>query len=372
MRPFVVITAIELTALFATGATADRFERPSSHAGSSFISLTRFSGFAHAAGRAPGETVITSPEIDPQIAWDELVVSWNVRDADVGLKVEACGIYADHRTRFYTLGRWAADNQHRPRESVNGQRDADGDVRTDTLVLVRPGAHLQLRLTFSGAGTRSSRLLKFLGLSFCDSRRQTSELPPNRGVWGKSLPVPERSQLEYATGRDWCSPTSVSMALGYWAKRLNRPDLERDVPEIAAGVFDPQWPGTGNWPFNTAYAGRFDGLRAYITRLSDVSELEDWVAAGVPVVVSVSPGVLNGKPDLPDTGHLVVCVGFTTEGDVIMNDPWAHRDQGQPVRRTYRRQNLAAAWNRSHRTVYLIYPTSAKIPKDRFGHWEHR
>jgi len=116
-----------------------------------------------------------------------------------------------------------------------------------------------------------------------------------------------------------------------------------------------------------AYAGSFSGMRAYVSRFSDVSELEDWIASGIPVAVSVANTVLKGVPprEGPD-GHLVVCVGFTEKGDVIVNDPGTR----QQIRRVYPRENLVKAWARSQNTVYLIYPQGANIPDDRFGHWD--
>jgi hypothetical protein len=156
------------------------------------------------------------------------------------------------------------------------------------------------------------------------------------------------------------------MVLGYWAKVLNRPKLDHDVPLVAKAVFDPQWPGTGNWPFNTAFAGSLRGLRAYVTRLSDVSELEDWIAKGMPVIISVSYDTLRGLADRrPSDGHLVVCVGFTESGDVVVNDPGTAKE----IRRTFLRQNLVAAWAASRNTVYLIHPLSFPPPRDRFQHW---
>ena len=95
-----------------------------------------------------------------------------------------------------------------------------------------------------------------------------------------------------------------------------------------------------------------------------MSELEDWIAAGLPVVVSVDYTALKGEAGRP-SGHLVVCVGFTEQGDVIVNDPGTRHE----IRRTFPRKHLIAAWDRSHRTVYLIYPESARVPLDRFGHW---
>jgi hypothetical protein len=154
------------------------------------------------------------------------------------------------------------------------------------------------------------------------------------------------------------------MLLAYWADRLQRRELARDVPEVAAGVHDPNWPGTGNWPFNTAYAGSFAGLRACVTRLGDVSELEQWVRAGVPVAASLTYSVLKGEPD-QDDGHLVVCVGFSDQGDVVLNDPGSRRER----RKTVARDRFTAAWARSHRTVYLVYPETFTPPPDRYGHW---
>ena len=135
------------------------------------------------------------------------------------------------------------------------------------------------------------------------------------------------------------------------------------VPDVARYVNDPEWPGTGNWAFNMAFAGAHNGLHAYVTRLSDVSELEEWIGCGVPVAVSVSYSALRGEPK-PDSGHLVVCVGFTKTGDIVVNDPG--RSQ---VRQIYTRPNLVRAWRHSENTVYLIYPQNHSMPPDRFGHW---
>jgi hypothetical protein len=153
----------------------------------------------------------------------------------------------------------------------------------------------------------------------------------------------------------------------WWSKRASRPEFDHAVPVVADAVYDANWKGTGNWPFNTAYAGSFPGMRAYVTRLSDVSELEEWIANGLPVGLSLCYDRLRGKrKEGPSNGHLVVCVGFTPEGDVIINDPGTRLN----VRKTFPRENLISAWAMSHNAVYLIYPENSDLPKDRFGHWD--
>ncbi|HUD49863.1 MAG TPA: C39 family peptidase [Candidatus Baltobacteraceae bacterium] len=326
-----------------------------------FIGIHKFEDFQTDTA-TNGDVVQLSPVIKPPIQWNELIASWNAAPITGTMKVEARGIYPDHQTKFYTLGVWSSSAQ---RHSARGQKDADGNVRTDTWIVKRPGAGAQLRVTWSGATPG----LKFLGLSFLDNRARPDPLPPNRAAWGVIIATPERSQHSYPQEQGWCSPTSLSMVLARWSDVLRRPELDVDVPKVAESIFDSSF-GTGNWPFNTAFAGSFEGMRAYVTRFSDISELEDWIVAGIPVVISAPWHLL--QPGRTDTGsgHLTVCIGFTETGDVVINDPATNLQKGQHVRHIYTRQNVINAWRQSRNTVYLVYPESAKLPADRFGHWD--
>ncbi len=367
----IILAALILATITLEASPAAAESRLARHNRSHFLALTDFANFAPTAGERPGEIVLTSPELEAPLAWNELVVSWNAEmPSGTYLKIEARAMRENGAPKYYTLGLWSPDPALHPRESVLNQQDDNGTVLTDTLVLQQHVRRVQLRLTLGGPGEQTLPRLKLIGLSFLDSQTQCTPLEPNRAAWGKIIPVPERSQVGYEGGRGWCSPTSVSMALAYWAKVLNRPELDWDVPQVASSVYDKNWPGTGNWPFNTAFAGSLPGLRAYVTRLDDVSELEDWIAAGVPVILSVAYDTRQGRPVAKGSGHVLVCVGFTAQGDVVVNDPWAHRERGQTVRKTFSRQSVIAGWSHSRNTVYLIYPETAKLPRGRFGHWE--
>jgi hypothetical protein len=375
-----------LAAARLTGLNTPR--RMSESQSARFIGFRQFGHWAKSVGNFDTETVLTSQPIESGISWNELIASWNAQTpTGTGLKLEARGIYPDHTTKFYTVGIWSSDPgitafekdakpSGYPRESVNGQKDADGDVRTDTLALKRPGAKLELRITLTANTTSTPATkpeLKYLGLSFLDTRApQPSELERTKHpAWGKVIEVPERAQGNYAHGAVICSATCTSMTLSYWAKAASRSELDVDVPEVVDGVYDRAYDGTGNWPFNTAFAGKFPGMRAYVSRFTSISELEDWIEAGVPVVCSVAYSVLKGKPrSATESGHLVICTGFTAEGDIILNDPALNPKRGLRVRTPYPRQQFLAGWKDSRNTVYLIYPESKKLPANRYGHWD--
>jgi hypothetical protein len=335
---------------------------------SQFTGFTHFKSFT-SSRTDEGQMILLSPEMKTAGEWNELVVSWNTT-APVGsyLKVEARAAGPDFSTKFYTMGMWAPDDKALPRASVSGQKDADGRVDVDTLVLNRPANTVQVRFTLGGTGGALPSM-KFLGLSFCNTNVTPEILAPNRAAWGETIPVTERSQQSYPGGNGWCSPTSLSMVMAYWGARSNRPDWNLDAPEVAAGVFDHNFKkATGNWPFNTAFAGNRDGMRAYVTRFSDISELEDWIAAGIPVIISARYDLLQDGRAEDLNGHLTVCRGFTEQGDLVINDPWSDL-KVESVRHIYKRENVRRAWATSHNTVYLVYPEKSKVPDDRLGHW---
>lgn len=331
--------------------------------GAQFISFTQFGGFEENVGQH--ETVLISPLVTTRIQWNELVASWNT-DCPPGtwLKIEARAVYPQGATKYYTLGEWSPDPLLHPRRSLRNQKDAQGDVATDTLVLVQRSQRLQCRITL-GTEERSKPRLRFLGFCLKNTAEVPARLPPNGAAWGRTLDVPERSQMDYPGGHALCSPTTLSMILGFWAKQLHQPKLDVGVPEICGAVYDSAWPGVGNWSFNAAFAGSLPGMRAYVARFTDVSELEDWIVRGIPVGLSVCYNRLRGIDGEP-SGHLVVCVGFSPDGDPILNDPGTSRN----VRKVFRRENFINAWAYSKNTVYLVYPVSAATPLDRFGHWQ--
>ncbi len=304
---------------------------------------------------------------EASVPFDEAIVSWNVEHPEGAvLKVEARAIQDGVPTKWYTMADWSYDTSLHPRESINGQKDDHGTVDTDTLRLKQPAQQIELNVTMQNDGTGEAPSLKYLSVCFSDTQDPKADEPKASDAWGKTLDVPERAQNNYPNGGVLCSATSVSMMLWHYANVLNRPELNQDVPVVESMVWDSVFKGAGNWPFNTAYAGSFPGMRAYVARFAAISDLEKWIAAGLPVVCSVSFDLLRGKPLSPEeSGHLIVLVGFTKDGDPVVNDP-AFKDS---VRKSYPRADFEKAWLYSHRTVYLIYPADANVPTPSDGLW---
>ena len=308
-----------------------------------------------------------SDEIDMGQDWTEAVLSWNTaapEDARFTFWIQP--LSTDTPLPACNMGVWSRVNHPDARQSIPNQSDAWGRVDTDTLVLAAPVRKLKVRIRVEAATEPSVEWIKLLAVA-CTRAANDADIPvstpavtPGRGA----LEVPQISQLSFEKGKAWCSPTSVTMVLNFWGRQLGRSDLNLEVPDTANGVYDPKWGGTGNWPFNTALAGSFPGMRGFVSRLHSVEELAALTAAGFPVITSVSYNRLKGF-DYSGSGHLVVCVGMDARGDVILNDPGTRID----VRKTIPRARFEIAWAESKNTVYLIHPSALSLPVSSDRHW---
>ena len=308
----------------------------------------------------------TSPVMTPDFSFNEAIASWNA-DTPVGAWIETLfRVQLDGRwTKWYNLGVWASGSETIQRHSVRLQGDSDGYVAVDTFVLSDKKATLaayQLKFRLFSADGVVVPSLHNASLAYSTSPDKVDSLQPgNSDLWNTLLDVPECSQMVYTDGGEvWCSPTSTSMVLGYYG--ASGDDCETRVRAAVAGVYDWIYGGTGNWPFNTAYAASL-GFEGYVARFTSLAQAEPWVAAGVPVIFSFGWGKneLTNAPVPSSGGHLAVLVGFDADGNPIVNDPAAAADED--VRRTYLREELEPLWlERSGGTVYLIYPAGAPVP----------
>lgn len=333
----------------------------------------------------------TAPWTASSFGLTQLVSSWSATTpGDSWIEVQVRGRTAAGSTSSWdTLGRWTSGDRFTRRTSVRGQGDDLADVSVDTWEADAGTGFTswQLRVTLLRAtgATTASPAVDTLGAMV--SRLPSGTVATSRpGVArGTVLDVPAYSQMvhrgDYAQwgggGEAWCSPTSTSMVLGYydalpparawsWVP-AGHPDPWVDL--AARSTYDTAYGGTGNWPFNTAYAAPLAG-HAFVTRLRSLREAEQFIAAGIPLVASISfaSGQLSGAPISASNGHLVVIRGFTSTGDVVVNDPAASSDAG--VRRTYDRGQFENAWlPRSGGLVYVVRDDAHPLPGGVHSNW---
>ena len=332
----------------------------------------------------------TSPWRSAGFGLTELVPSWDAKTPGKSLvEISVRGrTEAGRRASWDVVAQWASGDRHVRRSSVGGQGDDLADVNVDTWQVGAAAglATYQVRVTLfrlpggrgaslDSAGAVASRLTDV---------GDVARSKPRKGL-GVRLAVPRYSQMVHdghypkygGGGLVWCSPTSTSMVLGYY-DALPRPRAYSWVPaghpnpwvdNTARATYDNRYGGTGNWAFNTAYAATRTG-NAFVTRMRNLNEAGLFIAAGIPVVATIEfgSGQLDGAPISSTAGHLVVIVGFTDDGDVIVNDPAAPRNRG--VRRTYDRGQFEDAWvGRKKGTAYVITDADHPLPKAAHGNW---
>jgi hypothetical protein len=319
-------------------------------------------------GSAPGGVlrgVVESPVIESSFPFDTGILSWNASTPKGScvvayLQARAGGVWS----RWYKMALWTTDASLWQRTTFGGEKDSIGYANCSEMSLNKKADAIKIRVQLETTDGHTYPTLRFVGIHLSDSALSREEASPMQAAWGKDLDVPIMSQLSVPHGSVWCSATSVTMVLRYWGEQLHRPDLTNlGITEAAHGIVDGSFGGTGNWPFNTAWAGEHAGIRAYVLRLSNTSQIEEWIAKGVPVIVSLDYNKLKHRVG-GTVGHLMVIRGFTGDGKPIFNDPWGDPKQLQKLKKEFTRADLEGAWlgeAGSYGTVYIIYPENYKL-----------
>lgn len=325
------------------------------------LRIKKVNGTRRMAGARWDQGRWTSPWVTTPFGFNELIPSWQAHTPGRSWVLVRARVRAADGTvgTWDTVARWTA-NGGVPRTTLGSQADSLSRMAVDTLRTNDPaGARAwQLRVVLlRPEGGKAKPRLERIGAvaSRVGARSAVSQPGP---AAGKVLDVPAYSQMTHRGhypqwgngGEAWCSPTSTAMVLQYYGvhprpARNFGPAGHQDgvVDWTAKKVYDHGYRGTGNWAFNTAYAGRFL-THTRVTRLHGLRATERFINAGTPVIVSVAfgSGQLRGSPINSTAGHLMVVVGFTASGDVVVNDPAA--PSNSTVRRTYDRAQFERAW----------------------------
>jgi hypothetical protein len=181
--------------------------------------------------------------------------------------------------------------------------------------------------------------------------RSIRDLP---SVFIQDIPRKSQINLNHPRNTALCSPTSVSMLLGYLLKR------DVNALDIAKGVHDHGLDAFGSWPFNTAHAFEKTNGKCnfHVERLKSFKQLHAYLLKSMPVVVSVT-GPLRGGARPYKAGHLLVVVGFDRKRRKV----WCHDpafDSHARICVSYDLVPFLRAWERSRRLAYVTNLNSEK------------
>ncbi len=322
-------------------------------------------------GRAYEGGTWTSPWATPGFGATALIPTWEATTPGRSLvRIEVRARAVDGTTGTWDrVADWSRTNRPVPRTTYSGQTDDLGRMSVDTWYATSSVSAWQVRVTLlrpkgSSLGVSLERVGAVASVD-ASAPRSTSQPGPGAGT---VLPVPTLSQMVHrghypqwgGGGEAWCSATSTAMVLGYYGVSpaptgIVPGHVDAVVDHTAKMVYDHGYRGTGNWAFNTAYASTLVSGDVYVTRMRDLREAEDYIAAGVPLVVSIAFGrdQLTGSPISASNGHVLVIVGFEADGDVVVNDPAGASDA--EVRRVYDRAQFERIWvAASGGTAYVI------------------
>jgi len=359
----------------------------------------------------------TSPWTRLPFAAADVIPSWTAQAPD-GARLEVRLQIRDGAGAawgWYVLAQWCSGDAVVHRATVPGQSDGGGRVEADTflagalgvsayricVVLARrPGAAAEPALTrvhaaaslapHNGPVPYGGPVPHDPPLPHDPPARPGAPAPVGRpgGAWGNVLDVPGRSQGVHTGhcpqwdggGEAWAGPACTAMLVEYFGRGPAPGDLawldpEDPAPQVdfaARQVYDYGYKGCGNWAFNVAYAARF-GLDGMVLRLSSLTDVERFVAAGLPVAtpLAVRSGELPiggagtpGAYSYDTAGNILVVRGFTIAGDVVVNDPLSASDAA--TYRVYPRAAFERVWltGGAAGAAYVLHPPGHPLPPD--------
>lgn len=312
------------------------------------------------APRYGDDAVFTSRWIEMDFKFNEVLMSWNLDvPPDCGAVIElSVGRRFDHfQSPWLHVGDWGRIDEAGPRVTRfdGGKVDIDYFTSDERYDLLRYRIRAMTR-RIDGPVIAVRRVAACCSdvTGMPDSWIPTAMRPRqvSKTKWARRLAVPFRNQKTVRpdlAGRI-CSPTSLSMVLAYYG-------ADRTTFEVVQRCHDPEHDIYGNWGRNIQAAASF-GVDGYLTRFSDWTRVESFIAQGVPIVCSIrydQPRLIKAAPYPTTEGHLFVLCGFDANGDAEVNDPAVSTAQKGMLK--YTRAELERAWfEGTGGTAYVLLP----------------
>lgn len=299
----------------------------------------------YARGLNPSEQKETeiywqSEELPP---FNELILSWN------GLRPQGFWTFfvslkqKDSWSPWLKYAEWGSDRQ---KTFKSASADSFASSHQDAVTAKEDCTGFQVRVQSGHSLESLHSLYVCLSQPSQFERRPPTILKP---VFLTGVPYQSQMTLAHPRHRDFCSPTSTSMAINYLLRKQ-----AVDPIHFAQSIRDEEFDIYGNWILNTAeaYQRLACGYRVYVERLNGFESIHKRLLEGNPVVVSVK-GTIPGAPQPYSQGHLICITGFDPESkQVHCADPAFPTSEA--VSAKYDLNDFLAAWGVRRNLAYVF------------------
>ncbi|MBO4707794.1 MAG: C39 family peptidase [Elusimicrobiaceae bacterium] len=289
--------------------------------------------------------VLVSKPIKTPFEFDTLVPSINIiyKSKDAAVLVQ-CAVKTEQGwSKFYKLF-YLSKNY---KKTFSNLKDNFINRKADTVLPCTKATAFKLQITLLG----KAKINLITAALTNKNIKHNSELSlESLGVTNIELPIKPLSQKEYkikSLRNEICSPTSLTMALNYFGKKVALDDTIKGVFDNGAKIY-------GTWPFNTAFSGEL-GLKCCVTRCVSLAQAEAEIYQARPLIISIEfkNGELKNAPVKQTEGHLIILIGLDENGDFIAIDPAAKT--AKTARRIYSRKDLAKVWLKNKRGLAYAF-----------------
>lgn len=306
----------------------------------------------------PGKTTgyFTSPVIKTKHNYSQAMMSWNAKTSDTTwINPEFAVVKDGEQSKWFPFGKSTTKNDRgtgpKTEDSFGIIYDENVDVRVASNQF-----RYQVKINRETAEDVSPKVSRVSVAFEMNTYEQKRPFAPG---YVRELDMEPHKHSQLVEGgliaNNICSPTSISMLLGYQG-------INRNPVDVAWGVRDYNAEMFGVWVYNIAYAGE-QGVKSYVRRCHGIEDLKYYISRGIPVACSISVpkrGDLTGFGPNGESsttpGHLVVISGFAVKSGityVVCYDPFsASKDK---IRRLYRADQFEKCWGEYAVLPYITY-----------------
>ena len=288
----------------------------------------------------------------------ELILSWNaIRPKKGKYSFFVSAKYNNRWSNWAKISEWTDRSQ----KTFSSSKNNFVHTKHVRLEMQRNKKANGFRVKVLAAGGANIRNLRALFVSTSDMNKFIFEKRSfnNKTVIIKGVPKVSQWSVKHYRAKDFCSPTSTTMLLGYYSRKglfngMSK-KLSEHIKKIASKVHDDSYLDIyGSWPLNIAQA--FDcskgKLFCRVERLNGINHLYDFLKKKVPVAVSVR-GYLKGGFKRYDNGHFIVVVGWDNKRKALLCIDPAFATEKKMLR-AYNLKDFLRAWGTSRNLAYII------------------